>query len=283
MARRETKITNQGESFINEVVNKNGNSLLRGNNGPLPFSDDGNGNVVNKEWVVNAKTKIVDGEEITVDNLADNLISWFNKIANDYELDPNILAAQAYAESGFRLWWYDNNTTKSGINGFTMSMVYSIIVENFSIVTPKMKETTEIRNLIFNLQAPKSSSSYQPTVGNENTKQIARRKRTLLHQNIIDNPQIMIKAQARDIRYVSDNSDYLASTSLFCYNKGSKYLANTYSRTIQKYKKYLGTKSNTHPKLKEGLDYVLNIFGILGDKNNKLGDKSSSIKKNYKI
>ena len=222
MTKRTNIITQKGENFINEVVKKNGNSLLKGNNGSLPFSNDGNGNPVNKEWTVNAKTNIVDGEDVTVDNLAEALISWFNEAADIYELDPNILAAQAYIESGFKLWWYDKETTKSGINGFSMSMIYSIIIDNFSNVRPEMT-LNDRSNLINNLEAPLSPTSYQPTSGNENTKQIARNNRALLHQNIIDSPQTMIKAQARYMRYLSNNSAKLASTSLFCYNRGSEF------------------------------------------------------------
>lgn len=276
MTKRTNIITQKGEEFINEVVKKNGNSLLKGNNGPLPFSDDGNGNLINKEWTVNAKTKIANGEDVTVDNLAESLISWFNEAADIYELDPNILAAQAYIESGFKLWWYDKETTKSGVNGFSMSMVYSIIINNFSNVRPEMT-LNDRGNLIKNLEAPLSPTSYQPTSGNENTKQIARNNRSILHQNIIDSPQTMIKAQARYMRYLSNNSAKLASTSLFCYNRGSDYLANTYSRAINKYKKDIGTKKDTHPELKKGLDYVLKVFGVLGDVNNFLPYK------NYKI
>jgi len=267
MARRSEKLTDKGKAFIKQIVNNKGNSLLSGSNGPLPYSDNGSGNLVNKNWSVNAK---FNGKDLTKDNLSDALITWFNKYSDEYELDPNILAAQAYIESEFKLWWYDNgNTTKSGINGFTMSMVYSVIIDNFTNILPKMS-INDISNLNNNLISAASPTSYQPLTGNENTKEIARKNRGLLHQNIINSPETMIKAQARYMRYLSNNCDNLASTSLFCYRKGTKYMANTYSRAIQKYKKDLSINDNTNPKLKEGLNYVLKIFGVLGDENNLL-------------
>jgi N-acetyl-anhydromuramyl-L-alanine amidase AmpD len=270
MARQNTKITEQGKNFISEIINKNGESLLTGNNGILPFSDDGSGNPIDKKWIVNAK---FNGEELTINNLKDALIFWFEKWSNKYELDPNVLAAQAYVESGYKIWWYDTKTTKSGINGFTMSMVYSIIIENFSDVRPEMT-INEQTDILLNLNAGKSSTSYQPTSGNENTKQIARSNRGILHQNIINHPEIMIKAQARYMRYLSNNCAKLASTSLFCYNRGTNYIANTYSRAIEKSK-----KNDTKPELNEGLNYVLKIFGVLGDTNNLI---KASFNKKYK-
>jgi len=276
MARRNEKLTDKGKAFIKEIVNNKGDSLLSGSNGSLPYSDDGNGNLINKEWTVDAK---FNNEKLTKENLSDALISWFNKYANTYELDPNILAAQAYIESGYNLWWYDNkNTTKSGINGFTMSMVYSVIIDNFTNVVPEMSNN-DISNLTKNLKFSTSSTSYQPLSGNENTRKIAKENREILHQNIINNPKTMIKAQARYMRYLSDNCDNLASTSLFCYRKGTKYMANTYSRAIQKYKKDLSIKNDTNPKIKEGLIYVLKIFGVLGDTLNSIKTSFSKIYK----
>lgn len=269
MAREETTITQNGKNFIRRICEKEGNKLLSGNNGILPYSDGGNGQAINQTWTVNAEYL---GNPLTINNIANALISWFEEAGDLYELDPNILAAQAYIESGYKLWWYDGankKNTKSGINGFSMSMVYSIIVDNFSTVRPEIS-VFEIATIIENLEAGVSSTSYQPTSGNENTKLISRRNRSILHQNIINNPKIMIKAQARYMRYLSDNCDKLASTSLFCYNRDDAYMASTYSRAIQKLKKARGVKNDSDPYLKEGLDYVLKVFGVLGDKSNNL-------------
>lgn len=267
MAKKETKLTNSGEEFIRQVCQGTGNSLLSGNNGPLPYSDDGNGNLINKTW--NATPKLNNKTITTNRELGDALIFWFNKYAKDYNLDPNILAAQAYIESGYKIWNYNKNSTASGINQFTMPTIYGVIINNFSEVTPLMS-TNEISKIILNLESPLSVSSYKPTQENEPTRLISIKNRGVLHQNVIDNPEIMIKAQARYMRFFSNNCDKLASTSLFCYSRGSKYMASTYSRAIEILKNDKNIQKDTHSYLKEGLDYVLKVFGVLGDKNNKL-------------
>lgn len=265
-------LTAFGEKFIKYVcgISLDGNNpknkpeddnLLRGNAGPMPSSDDGSGNLVDKEWFANIKNN--KGEIIkTNEELAPLLIEWFNKWGKEYNLDPNILAAQAYIESGYRMWVYNKVSTASGLNQFTMDTVYSVIVNNFSTVTPQIS-TSEIHKITLNLENALQKSSYFPQ-GNQSTI-IARKNRPILHQNIIDNPKIMIKAQARYMKYFSNESNKLASTSLFCYNRGSKYIAATYTESIEKAKKDKGEEY-----IPEGLNYVLKIFGVLGDKNNNL-------------
>ena len=110
MAIRENKITNTGRRFIEKVVADGG--LLSGTNGPMPFSDDGAGNKVDKTWVVNAIGS--DDKPLNNDNLAQSLITWFERYAEMYELDPNILAAQAYVDSRYRLWYYSNGCVPDG-------------------------------------------------------------------------------------------------------------------------------------------------------------------------
>lgn len=277
MAARTLKITTKGEDFIKEVCRLGGDNLLRGkNNYPMPFSDDGNGNLVDKEWVSNPK---FNGNIITdQETLAEALITWFNEQGQNYKLDPNILAAQAYVESGYKIWDFKKNITAGGISMFTMQEIYSIIVNNFSDVTPRMSETSDIVPIINGLTDNISVTSYQPNSGSIETKTIARQNRPILHQNIIDNPQVLIKAQARYMKYFSDNCNKLASTSLFCYNRGTSYIADTYSKAIDNLKEDKAINKNTEPFLKEGLDYVLKIFGVLGDKYNKL----SPFGRNYK-
>lgn len=265
MAARTLNLTEQGKNFIKEVCRIGGNDLLSGRkNYPMPFSDDGNGNLVDKQWTSNARFqgKLIEDPDI----LSDALIYWFNEYGSLYELDPNILAAQTYVESGYNIWGFDKNTTASGVNKFTMPVVFGVIVNNFGNVQPKMSETTDIVPIINGLEDNISVTSYQPDSGNIDTKTIARRNRPLLHQNIIDNPQIMIKAQARYMKYFSNNCNKLASTSLFCYNRGTSFIADTYTKAIQNFR----DKNGDEAKLKQGLDYVLKIFGVLGDKENKL-------------
>ena len=105
--------------------------------GLLPYSDDGTGKPVNKKWTANIKKYFtgIGSEHITTNGeLADYLIEQFNHYAAIYNLDPNILAAQAYAESKFNMWIYnDTISTASGLCQFVMNTTYGLIVDNLSL------------------------------------------------------------------------------------------------------------------------------------------------------
>ena len=281
MATRNDTLTDEGKKFIRAVASGNGNSLLKGNSGPLPLSDDGTGKPVDKEWTANVEwirrdelgnqTTNAQGvavvEEITTNGqLADALISWFNFYGRVYALDPNILAAQAYIESGFKVWSYSATNTASGINRFKMLTTYSVILNNFGgggpLILPR-----ELVKILNGLSEELSITSYQPDDGTPATRGASKLNRPILHQNIIDNPEIMIKAQARYMRYFSETCAKLASSSLLCYHTSNEYVADTYSRTIEKFQ-----KNNGETIVTEGLDYVLKVFGALGDVENKVAN-----------
>ena len=264
------KLTSTGERFINYVCgisvddntpknNPNGNNLLVGNNGALPYST---GVPSNQQWRANIKNS--QGEVITTNaELAPILIELFNKWGQKYGLDPNVLAAQAYAESGFKMWIYSNVSTASGVNQFTMETIYGVIVDNFSTIVPKMT-ASEIALITNGLTDPNTVTSYRPS-SSQQTAEVAKANRPILHQNVIDNPSVMIKAQARYMKYFSTKCEKLASTSLFCYSRGSAFTAPTYTEAINK-----AIKKKGEAYIKEGVNYVMKIFGMLGDKDNSI-------------
>lgn len=287
---KKNELTSEGKKFITKVCSGNGNSLLVGNDGILPYALDDDGNTVNKQWIAEP---IYNGKIITTNNeLGNALIDWFEKYGQMYNINPNFLAAQAYVESGYRIWSFDKeknineSSTASGINRFTMLMTYSIIVNNFSDVYPKMWEKEDrvtigpseipkndaLLKITNNLTNALSPESYKPENSNTNPESIiiSKKNRYYLHQNIINNPEIMIKAQARYMRYISDVCNNLASASLFTYSRGLPYAADTYTRAIKKLKKDKNINNDNDPYLKAGLNYVLKIWGVLGDKDNKL-------------
>jgi len=263
------KITDTGRNFIKTVCEDNYDDLMSGKNGSMPYSYDENNRVIDKTWESKATYL---GKQITDHNmLSSALIKWFEEAADESGLDPNILAAQAYVESKYRLWYYSNKSnTKGGISQLDMSDVYALVVNDFGESDPAMIYDTDVAPIIEGLEDGESSSSYQPENKNSDTKLISRKNRPILHQNIIDNPRIMIKAQAKYMRYFANNCNKLASTSLFCYNRGAKYMSGSYTRAIDKFKQDVGDQSNKNAKLVLGLDYVLKVFGVLGDKNNAL-------------
>lgn len=267
-------LTGEGKKFIRKVcLGENGSgtgrSLLDGTLGPLPHSNDGNDNLVNKTWVSNAQWN---GKKIENDaELGEALIDWFEKYGRIYGVDPNVLAAQAYAEGAYKIWIYNyvgkdigTSSTASGTVQFIMPTVYSMIVNNFSTIQPKMT-SQEINAITNGLSQSLNKDAYTPKKGDPQTRRIAAINRGILHQNITDNPEIMIKAQARYMRYFSDNCERLASTSLFCYNRGSAFMSPTYSQAIEKAKRY---KKGGEDYYEEGVKYVERIFAILGDREN---------------
>lgn len=268
-------LTETGKSFIRFICNsKNNSDLLTGNNGPLPYSIDINTGVeINKTWVAKpiiykTENNNTVAEEINNNfDLGEALIIWFERAAALYNVDPNVLAAQAYVESKYRLWWYSKNTVKSGINQMKMSVIYDVVINNFSDET-KMT-INDISNIARNLENPYLSSSYKPK-DRSDAGRISKINRGILHQNVMDFPYTMIKAQARYLKILSKRCNNLTSTTIFCYRKGIKYVNNTLSKSINLYKKDNNLNEDNSPDLNDGLDYIAEIFGVLGDKDNKL-------------
>jgi len=285
-----SKITPEGESFIKHVCNtgfpigKTTNTLLRGKNSyPFPYCKT---SAANQIWTCTIKiptdpTRIIS----TADELANALIYWFNTYSKEYSLDANVIAAQSYTESSYVVWNYAPlDSTASGISQILMKTLWDVIVnengkkyDSTNPITPE--ETYAINN---NLEAKELASSYSVGSYNNNNPQpshdIAWRNRPLLHQNVINNPGIMIKAQCKLMSFFAKGCNNLTSSALFCYNRGF-YQKSTYTDTIVACKK--GKLSLANPNYpNEGLKYVLKTFGILGDKNNFLETKG--LGKNYK-
>jgi len=271
MARKNTRLTSKALEFITYVCignNKknsgndpNNNNLLKGNNKILQYS-----NKVDKTWVAN----IVDADGNSIkknEDLPPLLVYLFSYFANRYNIDPNILAAQCYVLTKYRMWYYDSYN--SGVNLFSMPNVYKYIISNSSSISPKMTEE-EISTITAGLTNPDVKSSYNVVNGGA----VMTLNRPILHQNMIDNPAIMIKAQARYLKYLADNqSSKLASTTLFSYSAGEQYAETTYTRSIEKANNLLADKLVT-----KATDIVLRTFGVLGDKDNDALPKNPKYK-----
>ena len=262
-------ITIDGKTFINDVCIREGNNLLSGTHTyPLLYTDP----KLIQTWTCEFKHN---GINVTNGSmLASALIDWFNKYAEMYQLDANVIAAQAYAESRYRIWEFPQESDSSGISQFKMGTIFDVIVTNkFGQIPMTVDEIDTITN---GLDEKTNVNSYLPK---QSPHTVSYHNRPILHQNVINNPEIMIKAQCRYMKYIANNCDSLTSTSLFNYNRGPSYMAKTYSDAI---KKYQNTNSKDEKGLDEALKYVLKIFGILGDKTNYLNSKLSTKNYNYK-
>ena len=253
------------------IANRNGtHGLIRGKNKyEVPFIYD-----------VNVPSELIamisdENNEIIFDNVSyiNYLIRMFNHYGEIYDLDANILAAQAYAESAFKVWNYaPYPSTATGLTQFLIGTMFEVIIENKYIVDPKFTQD-EINKIIQNVEQPYSIESYR-VGGNRNLNQNdsnfenrsrSRKNRFYLLLNAMNNPDLMIKAQCRYMKYIANRNNNLASNTLFAYNRGSSFRSHNYTGIINEARKRRGDDY-----IQEGIKYVEKIFGILGDKYNKI-------------
>lgn len=263
-------ITSQGEAFIRNVCKGDGNSLLRGNKPSVIKAE--NSNYYNPNGVLKYCYPEVDADKIWISNATDDngnlittneqlgecLIKWYNDYAKLFEMDANILAAQAYIESNYKIWTYALTSTASGISQFIVETVFDVIITNKNATKNEYKFTdTEIAAITKNVSGGnlKIFDTYNVSTI------LGRTNRPFIHQNIIDNPKIMIKAQFVYMKYISNKCGGYASSTLFGYNRGHGYAYPSYTKSIEQ------TKINAPKGYEvEGINYVFKVFCLLGKK-----------------
>ena len=280
-------LTEKGINFIHHVCDGSGTEFISGKNGPMPYTYP----VINQIWTANAYCK---GNKITNGyQLAEALIYWYNYYAGIYGLDANVLAAQAFLESTYHIWVFAgyakeagaNQSTASGLNQFISTTAFNIIVanngHNLGNISPfTSDEIAKItKNFIGN---PMIKSSWE--VGAYMTGppplsfQTGWTNRPIYHQNAIDNPDIMIKAQCVYIKYIADRCNSLTSSTIMCYYQGDSFAKKTYAETVAAVQAGAPGVRGAN----DGLKYVLKLFGVLGDKDNVLGAQGKIQPRNYK-
>jgi hypothetical protein len=261
-----TPLTKEGENYIRTICKGTGYSLLQGKNklGALPYCSPVSSPT--KTWIGKAKDSA--GNLITTnEQLGESLIKWFNKYGELYIMDANVMAAQAYVESGYNIWTYPTTSTASGISQFTVDAMYDIIIINkFSSYCPPNTDmtTTEINTIITGISGIENKTNI--AIYDVSTL-LGKQNRPIIHQNIINNPEIMIKAQYRYMKYIANAYSQLTSNVLIGYSRGPGYVKKIYSDSVNNLRKEKGDGY-----LKEGIEYVFRIFSILGDKNNLTGN-----------
>ena len=253
------KNNKSGELFMRTIANKNGvDGLIRGKNKyEIPF--------LMMLHIIRTAATIIDDDGNAITNniqFINYLIKLYNKYGELYDLDANILVAQAYAESGLKVWNYaPYPSTATGLTQFLFSTMYEVIVENKYGSTPKFTEA-EINRMIINFEQPYNKNSYQVGVS-ENIKEgednfinrsRSRKNRYFYLINAMNNPDLMIKAQCRYMKYIANRNNNQPNT-LFAYNRGSSYYSDTYTGIINLVK---GKKGDDY--IDEGLKYVENIW-----------------------
>ena len=268
-----TPLTKEGENFIRTVCKEAPDSLLQGKNklGVLPYCDPKTS--PEKTWTSHAKDSAGNPIKTNTD-LGESLIVWFNKYGGIYLMDANVMAAQAYAESEYYIWAYTTTSDASGISQFETGAIYDIIITNkYSQYCPPNTNMTpnEINAIIAGVNGRNTPPYTLENIDNKTNYAIydlstplGRQNRSILHQNIIDNPEIMIKAQFRYMKFIATYHSPLTSNVLFGYSRGPAFVGTIYSDSINKLR-------NINGDVKSGVEYVFKIFAILGDKNNLTG------------
>ena len=255
-----TKLRKEGENFIRSKCSGTGTSKLRGKatdkkgykNNPtavLPYCSPLT--TTSYEWISNPA---INGGIRTNGELGEALIKWYNQYAEEFQMDANIMAAQAYQESAYIVWNFAVNSTASGISQFVDDAIYDIIMRNSRGGMSAADKQAISKNMIGYTYStgtpPKDKFLVDFHAGRVN--------RPILHQNIIDNPAIMIKAQFAYMKWISTRCDKLASCTLFGYSRGPGYVkSSSYSAAIALAK----GQGNSYED--EGIKYVYRIFNNL--------------------
>jgi len=248
------KLTVDGKNFIKKACDSSTSKIRGKNSYVLPYCEPKT--LPDKEWVSNSK---YNGKLITTNGeLAEALIGWYDKFGQTYQMDANVLAAQAYQESAYIIWNYAQTSTASGISQFLSTTVFDIILNGSSSFTSEEKAAIT-KGLTGNLN---SINAYKVAFPE------GKLNRATMHQNIIDNPEIMIKAQFVYMKSIANKHSSLTSNALFGYNRGPGFIRPAYTDSITAASLFRGEKGDIVGYESEGVDYVYKIFNMLGNKNN---------------
>lgn len=258
-------LTKNGESFITVACNANSNNF----SGSLPYPLGRSNIASNTVFSANPKYHGV----LIQDNktFVTALITWFNQYSEQYQLDANIVAAQTYIESNYKLWEYSNGgdvrkSSAMGINQLFDNEIWDLFFTDTraTVSDPKAQtlyddqQTIIGANLVGDLTDIRNIIPYLDNA-TADTNSIALSNRELLFQNIMDNTEIMIQVQCRYLSEIGNRNNNLASSSLFGYATNGYLESKTYNEIINN-----ASKGNL--QIKPGIDYVDKIFKVLGGK-----------------
>lgn len=257
------KITKEGERFMYKIGEQNGvNGLIRGKNSyDLQFTDEPEKSEIFESNILDFNNNQI----INNTQYINNIIYWMNYYSKIYDLDANIISAQAFAESAYKTWNYARTSTASGLSQFILGTIYDVIVDNkYKNITPLFEEY-EIDKIISNVLQPYNELSYRVSSQNTEDRERSRKNRYQIHINLMNNPDLLIKAQCRLMRYIANRNNNLASNTLFAYNRGHNYRSDTYLGIINSV-----INSRGREYIDEGVKYVEKIFAFLSDKENNI-------------
>jgi hypothetical protein len=287
------QLNETGKNFIRTICAGNGDSLISGKNRyNLSFSP-----VQDTPTTFTANAVDHLGQPITSNQqLGEALIFWYNKFAEISRVDASILAAQGYAESRYRLWHYGRASSSQGLSDLTSRQIYRYIINNtidsvtnnlenldlppnrdpaqgqifgadtsFTSPIEPIATEEESNRMSSGLTDPDLESSYvyRGLGVSKQTLAVALDNRLPLFQNAMDNPDLMIKAQAVIMKRLLRRNNNNVAAALFCYNLDTSLIAQSYPLLVDNARSRFGKAA-----VQETERYVEYVFRILGDKNN---------------
>jgi hypothetical protein len=191
------------------------------------------------------------------------LIASYNKYAQTYSMNANVLAAQGFCESRYKVWDFSiGHYVKSGKSYPAAMGLAQFIRETFQGIL----DVNEYHGITPVFTQAEKDMMYKNTSSDEYNKAI-------ILQNMMDHPELMIKAQSMYMKFCANLAKGLASSALFGYNRGHSFIDPiSYTNTVLKcVNKYKNTKKSDY--YKEGVTYVWRVFSVLGDPGTETGFK----------
>lgn len=273
------EITDAGNKFINNIFSKSNFNPITGSLNWDIKDGDIKKNEVNTANIIDDMNNPI----TTKEQYKKAIIGWFEQYGNQYNVNPNILAAQAFKESTYRTYAYADSSTAMGITQFTTGTIRDVIINNFrnefteeeigkitrGVVLIDGTTRSDIKNYGIIKDRPLTLTN-----SNDLEAVTAYSNKRNFYQNIIDNPQIMIKAQALLLGAIAEYHNNLAASALFLYFAGpniryssgdSLFKSNNFGDLLDKvYRK----SANVYPtnRINDGLEYARKIFNILSEK-----------------
>lgn len=264
------KLNQSGKEFIRTICNTDGadndNMFIGRMKYDLPLSNTVIGNNGIESIIIDNDGNVIE----TNDEYATYLIYLFEFYANQLELDANVLAAQAYVESGYKSYYYDKSSSKCGISGLNSKLIYDYIVngntaETLESLSGLSWESDEIDYITTGITNPldRNNYIYFSYENDSDNITIARNDRLQLLFNVASNPNLMIKAQANLFNEITQRNNYVLSSTLFSYSRSIKLKSKQYVDLLDKAGRKYGDTYTT-----VGIKYVESVFQALSDKNN---------------
>ena len=255
----EYKLRQTTKDYVTQYVGVGTSHVSGKNSYVLPYSTPPS---PVRTWTSNP---VINGGITNNTELLEALFDWYDKYGPLFKVNTNILIAQAMAESGLKIWNYAGTSTASGINQFTVIATFDYIICNSYGHFTDAERRAISKDLVEYTYSSAIGVKNQPKTPFYVKYSDGKTNRQQLHQNIIDNPEIFIKAQCLFMSRLADRSDGVASCALFGYNRGPAHVkGSSYALSIASASKE-PPSPNGKPYEQEGINYVFRIFKTLYD------------------